>query len=89
MERPGIVLPLPPRTLGGMFSRSQGLWFSLLSKIINKSKLLSPKIEWWILARRQKSPLKPKVKFGFYDEKVSSEKTTSQQNFRPHWTTAW
>jgi hypothetical protein len=39
MEPTGIVLPVTPRALGGMFSRSQRLWFSLLSKIINMSKL--------------------------------------------------
>jgi hypothetical protein len=44
MEPTGIVLPVTPRALGGMFfSRSQRLWFSLLSKIINMSKLLSSK----------------------------------------------
>ena len=43
MEPTGIVLPATPRAFGGMFSRSQRLWFSLLSKIINMSKLLSPK----------------------------------------------
>jgi len=42
-EPTGIVLPAITRTFGGMFSRSQRLWFSLLSKIINMSKLLSPK----------------------------------------------
>ena len=51
MEPTGIVLPV---TSGSrrMFSRSQRLWFSLLSKIINMSKLLSLEIKWWILARR-------------------------------------
>jgi hypothetical protein len=39
----GIVLPVIPRALGGMFSRSLLLWFSLLSKIINMSKLFNPK----------------------------------------------
>jgi hypothetical protein len=43
MDRRGIALPVTPRALGGMFSRSQRLWFLLLSKIINMSKLFSPK----------------------------------------------
>jgi hypothetical protein len=63
MELRGIALPVPPRALGGMFSRSQRLWFSLLSKIINMSKLLSNKV--MDSCETIEVSTKAKCKFGF------------------------
>ena len=43
---------------GGMCSQSQPVRFSLLSKITNMSKLFSPEVKCWVLARLWKSPMK-------------------------------